>query len=75
MSTTAQRRQGQEAGEEAEGGGERPLRRVEWRTLAVLGVPTFALALAITTVTTYLPVVAEAARMTAPAPSSCSPRP
>jgi Na+/melibiose symporter-like transporter len=40
-------------------GTERPLRRGEWRTLAVLGVPTFALALAITTVTTYLPVVAE----------------
>jgi hypothetical protein len=31
--------------------GDRPLRR-EWRTLALLGVPTFALALAITTVTT-----------------------
>jgi MFS family permease len=38
---------------------ERPLRRGEWRTLAVLGVPTFALALAITTVTTYLPVIAQ----------------
>src|ERR671929_307239 len=39
-------------------GSERPLRRGEWRALAILGVPTFALALAITTVTTYLPVVA-----------------
>jgi MFS family permease len=39
--------------------GERPLRRGEWRALAILGLPTFALALAITTVTTYLPVVAS----------------
>jgi MFS family permease len=39
--------------------GDRPLRRGEWRTLAILGLPTFALALAITTVTTYLPVVAS----------------
>jgi MFS family permease len=38
---------------------ERPLGRQELRTLAVLGVPTFALALAITTVSTYLPVLAE----------------
>ncbi len=38
---------------------ERALQRSELRTLAVLGVPTFALALGITTVSTYLPVVAE----------------
>jgi MFS family permease len=45
--------------ERARDGDERPLRAGEWRTLAVLGLPTFALALAITTVTTYLPVVAS----------------
>src|SRR3954470_17039658 len=50
MATTAER---------AREGDERPLRGGEWRTLAVLGLPTFALALAITTVTTYLPVVAS----------------
>src|SRR4051812_50007498 len=50
MATTAER---------AREGDERPLRAGEWRTLAVLGLPTFALALAITTVTTYLPVVAS----------------
>jgi Na+/melibiose symporter-like transporter len=33
--------------------------REDWRTLAVLGVPTFAFALAITVVSTYLPVLAE----------------
>jgi MFS family permease len=38
---------------------DRPLRAGEWRTLAILGLPTFAMALAITTVTTYLPVVAS----------------
>jgi MFS family permease len=38
---------------------ERTLQRTELRTLAILGVPTFALALAITTVSTYLPVIAE----------------
>jgi MFS family permease len=38
---------------------ERALQRSELRTLAILGVPTFALALGITTVSTYLPVVAE----------------
>lgn len=36
--------------------GERSLRRGEWRTLAVLGIPSLALALATTVVTTYLPV-------------------
>jgi MFS family permease len=41
------------------GGDERALRRGEWRTLALLGVPTLALALAITTVTTYLPLLAS----------------
>jgi MFS family permease len=38
---------------------ERPLRRGEWIALAMLGVPTFAFALAITTVSTYLPVLAS----------------
>lgn len=38
----------------------RTLQRSELRILAILGVPTFALALAITTVSTYLPVLAEA---------------
>jgi MFS family permease len=38
---------------------ERSLARSEWRILVILGVPTFALALAITTVSTYLPVLAE----------------
>jgi MFS family permease len=38
---------------------ERPLRRGEWITLAILGIPTFAFALAITTVSTYLPVLAS----------------
>jgi Na+/melibiose symporter-like transporter len=33
--------------------------RADWRTLAILGVPTFAFALAITVVSTYLPVLAE----------------
>ena len=37
----------------------RTLQRSELRILAILGVPTFALALAITTVSTYLPVLAE----------------
>jgi MFS family permease len=39
--------------------GDRPLRRAEGRTVALLGVPTLALALAVTMVTTYLPVVAR----------------
>lgn len=38
---------------------QRTLQRSELRILAILGVPTFALALAITTVSTYLPVLAE----------------
>jgi MFS family permease len=38
---------------------EREIRGREKRTLALLGLPTFGLALAITTVTTYLPVVAR----------------
>ena len=38
---------------------QRTLERRELRVLAILGVPTFALALAITTVSTYLPVLAE----------------
>jgi len=39
--------------------GQRTLVRTELRTLAILGVPAFALALAITTVSTYLPVLAS----------------
>jgi len=38
---------------------ERGLRGGEKKALALLGLPTFGLALAITTVTTYLPVVAR----------------
>jgi MFS family permease len=38
---------------------ERSLRRTEWIALVVLGIPTFAFALAITTVSTYLPVLAS----------------
>jgi MFS family permease len=38
---------------------QRTLQRSELRILAILGVPTFALALAITMVSTYLPVLAE----------------
>src|SRR4051794_40764158 len=38
---------------------ERGLERGEKRFLALLGLPTFALALSISTVTTYLPVVAR----------------
>jgi MFS family permease len=38
---------------------ERGLQRSELRTLAILGVATFALALAITTVSTHLPVLAQ----------------
>jgi MFS family permease len=38
---------------------QRTLQRSELRILAILGVPTFALALAITTVSTYLPVLAK----------------
>jgi MFS family permease len=40
-------------------GQERDLERGEWRLLGVLGLPTFAYALATTVVTTYLPVVAR----------------
>jgi hypothetical protein len=45
---------------------DRPLRAGEWRTLAILGLPTFAMALAITTVTTY---VASSPRRSPPPPS------
>jgi MFS family permease len=40
-------------------GQERPLSRTEKRALALLGIPTLSLALAVTVVTTYLPVVAR----------------
>jgi MFS family permease len=55
MATATQGRRQREGDEHAD----RPLRAGEWRALAILGLPTFALALAITTVTTYLPVVAS----------------
>jgi Na+/melibiose symporter-like transporter len=38
---------------------ERSLRRGEWTALVVLGIPTFAFALAITIVSTYLPLLAS----------------
>lgn len=38
---------------------ERPLSRDERRTVLILGLPTLALALAVTVVTTYLPVIAN----------------
>src|SRR5918911_4483307 len=38
---------------------ERPLKRGEQRIVALLGIPTLALALVVTMVTTYLPVVAR----------------
>jgi predicted MFS family arabinose efflux permease len=38
---------------------ERGLERREWRLLAILGLPTFAYALATTVATTYLPVLAS----------------
>ena len=44
---------------QTDAGRERPLQRGEWRLLAVLGLPTFAYALATTIATTYLPVLAE----------------
>ena len=46
------------AGEEHE----RALSRREKRTMALLGLPTMALALAVTMVTTYLPVIAPRGR-------------
>lgn len=48
------------AGSDAEEpGGERSLEKGEWRLLAILGLPTFAYALAITIVSTYLPLLAQ----------------
>jgi MFS family permease len=41
------------------GEGERSLEKGEWRLLAILGLPTFAFALAITLVSTYLPLLAQ----------------
>jgi MFS family permease len=62
MSTAAHRsssERGADDKRQSSGNGhERPLRRGEWRMLALLGVPTFGLALGITTVTTYLPKLA-----------------
>jgi MFS family permease len=57
MATAANRKTRPERGHD-EAHGDRPLEPGEWRALAILGLPTFALALAITTVTTYLPVIA-----------------
>lgn len=50
---------GREEDREKTENGDRPLRRGERRTLALLGVPTLALALTITTATTYLPLLAS----------------
>lgn len=47
------------AGDGDEEGGERSLEKGEWRLLAILGLPTFAYALAITIVSTYLPLLAQ----------------
>jgi MFS family permease len=44
---------------ERDDGHERPLTGEEKRTVALLGMPTLALALVVTVVTTYLPVVAQ----------------
>src|SRR3954466_13538106 len=61
MATAADRKRPR--GREADAGDDqernRRLEPAEWRALTILGLPTFALALAITTVTTYLPVVAS----------------
>jgi Na+/melibiose symporter-like transporter len=62
MATAADRKR--PPGREAAAGGQddtrdRRLEPAEWRALTILGLPTFALALAITTVTTYLPVIAS----------------
>jgi Na+/melibiose symporter-like transporter len=58
MATAANHKRRPRPGGHDEAHGDRPLEPGEWRTLAILGLPTFALALAITTVTTYLPVIA-----------------
>ena len=49
---------------------QRTLQRSELRILAILGVPTVALALAITTVSRYLPVLAGESQ-TPPSSSAC----
>jgi MFS family permease len=43
----------------SQGGDERPLKGAEKRLLALLGLPTFGLALSIGTVTTYVPLLAR----------------
>jgi MFS family permease len=43
-------------------GGDRAVRRGEWRRLALLGLPSLVLALATTVVTTYLPVHLQAGK-------------
>ena len=43
----------------ARSGEHRPISRREWRTIALLGLPTLGLSLSVTTVTAYLPKVAS----------------
>ena len=61
MATAADRKRprGREADDGNDEARDRRLEPAEWRALTILGLPTFALALAITTVTTYLPVIAS----------------
>jgi Na+/melibiose symporter-like transporter len=61
MATAADRKRprGREADAGDDKARDRRLEPAEWRALTILGLPTFALALAITTVTTYLPVIAS----------------
>ena len=60
MSSSAPAAAEREDGPEGRDDGQaRPMDRAEKRTVALLGLPTLALALATTVVTTYLPVVAE----------------
>jgi len=58
VGTSAEARQPEADGSVHDQGG-RPLRPEEKRILALLGLPTLALALSITVVSTYLPVVAK----------------
>src|SRR5947209_12984587 len=54
MSATSEAPSKQESGTAGQNGGDRPLRGEEKIQLGLLGLPSFALALAITTVSTYL---------------------
>ena len=61
MATAAERKRprGREADDGNDDTRDRRFEPAEWRALTILGLPTFPLALAITTVTTYLPVIAS----------------